>query len=116
MTPCEESLDLGAMKEAAAYLVGEHDFQSFCTKKMKKSSVRKLEEIRLEQLLGEIRITYRGNGFLYNMVRILTGTLIEVGSSKRNPKDIPGILEAKERQKAGATAPAQGLCLKEVRY
>ena len=78
--------------------------------------MRKLEEIRLEQLLGEIRITYRGNGFLYNMVRILTGTLMEVGSNKRNPKDIPGILAAKERQKAGAMAPAQGLCLKEVRY
>lgn len=104
------------MKEAAAYLVGEHDFQSFCTKKMKKSSVRKLEEIRLEQLLGEIRITYLGNGFLYNMVRILTGTLLEVGIGKLSPEDIPAILEAKERQKAGATAPAQGLCLKEVRY
>lgn len=116
MTPCEEPLDLDAMKEAAAYLVGEHDFQSFCTKKMKKSSVRKLEEIRLEQLLGEIRITYRGNGFLYNMVRILTGTLLEVGIGKLSPEDIPAILEAKERQKAGATAPAQGLCLKEVRY
>ena len=88
MTPCEEPLDLDAMKEAAAYLVGEHDFQSFCTKKMKKSSVRKLEEIRLEQLLGEIRITYLGNGFLYNMVRILTGTLLEVGIGKLSPEDI----------------------------
>ena len=78
--------------------------------------MRKLEEIRLEQLLGEIRITYRGNGFLYNMVRILTGTLLEVGIGKLSPEDIPAILEAKERQKAGATAPAQGLCLKEVRY
>ena len=105
------------MKEAAAYLVGEGDFQELLYKE--NEEIFRAEAGRnpsAEQLLGEIRITYRGNGFLYNMVRILTGTLLEVGIGKLSPEDIPAILEAKERQKAGATAPAQGLCLKEVRY
>ena len=104
------------MKEAAAYLVGEHDFQSFCTKKMKKSSVRKLEEIRLEQLLGEIRITYRGNGFLYNMVRIIAGVLIRVGRGFYTPEKVKEILDAKVHTSEGATAPPNGLVLMKIDY
>ena len=109
-------LDVKKMKEAAECLLGEHDFQSFCAKKMKKSTVRRLYEIRLEQVRGELKITYRGNGFLYHMVRIMTGTLIEVGIHERIPRDVKRILEAKERAQAGATAPAKGLTLLKVRY
>ena len=85
-------------------------------KKMKKSTVRTIYEIKLEEENGEIRITYRGNGFLYNMVRILTGTLIEVGRGEKMAESIDGILEAKERSGAGFTVPARGLTLSEVRY
>ena len=111
------ALDVDKMREAAQYLVGEHDFKSFCSnKKMKKSTVRTIYEIKLEEENGEIRITYRGNGFLYNMVRILTGTLIEVGRGEKMAESIEGILEAKERSSAGFTVPARGLTLSEVRY
>ena len=68
------------MEEAAQYLTGEHDFQSFCGKKMKKTAVRRLYAVEFKQLRGELQIYYRGSGFLYNMVRILTGTLIEGGA------------------------------------
>lgn len=115
--PLHEKLDIQAMEEAAAYLTGEHDFKSFCSnKKMKKSTVRKLYSIQVERLPQEIRITYTGEGFLYNMVRILTGTLIEVGRGKREAGEMPGILEARNREAAGFTAPARGLTLLEVRY
>jgi len=110
------SLDVKKMKEAAEYLSGEHDFQSFCAKKMKKSTVRRLSEIRLEQMPGELKITYRGNGFLYHMVRIMTGTLIEIGLHERIPQDMEKIIRAKERARAGAVAPAKGLTLLEIRY
>ena len=83
---------------------------------MKKSTVRTLYEIRLTQLPNELQIDYRGEGFLYNMVRILTGTLIEVGRGDRKPEEIPGILEGRDRGLAGFTAPARGLTLVEVRY
>lgn len=115
--PLQETLDIKAMKKAAEKLVGTHDFKSFCSnKKMKKSTVRTIYEIKLEEENGEIRITYRGNGFLYNMVRILTGTLIEVGRGEKMAESIEGILEAKERSSAGFTVPARGLTLSEVRY
>ncbi len=116
MTPWAEPLDVPAMEQAAGLLLGSHDFQSFCARKSKKSTVRRLDEIRLEQLPGELRLTYRGNGFLYQMVRILTGTLLEVGSGQKSPEEIPGILEARERRYAGATAPVQGLTLMQVLY
>ena len=99
------------------YLVGEHDFKSFCTEKPEvTNTVRTIYSLEVRKEQDMIIIRVKGNGFLYNMVRILTGTLLEVGIGKLSPEDIPAILEAKERQKAGATAPAQGLCLKEVRY
>lgn len=112
-----ESLDIGAMEQGASYLLGTHDFQSFCArKKMKKSTVRMIESIQIEKKGAEILLTYKGNGFLYNMVRILTGTLIEIGKGERKPEEIPMILEAKNREAAGTTAPASGLFLEQVDY
>lgn len=109
--------DIPAMERAAEYLVGEHDFNSFCENKhMKKSTVRIIHEIRLSEENGLIHIDFFGNGFLYHMVRILAGTLMEVGNGSRSPEDIPAILEAKSRPAAGFTAPAQGLFLVEVKY
>lgn len=111
------ALDMTAMRQAADLLIGEHDFQSFCsTKRSKKSTVRKLYEINIAEGNGEVTITFRGNGFLYNMVRILTGTLIEVGEGKRKPEEIPAILAAKDRTTAGFTAPPEGLMLISVAY
>ena len=112
-----EPLDVNRMRKAAGYLCGTHDFKSFCgNKKMKKSTVRTIFQIRIKELPGEIRIYYTGNGFLQNMVRILTGTLIEIGDGRRNPEDVLEILEAKNRERAGYTAPACGLTLLEVTY
>ncbi len=114
-----EPLNLPAIQQAAAYLTGTHDFKSFCSSKgLKKSSVRTLYDIRIEndgknQL---VTFTFTGNGFLYNMVRILSGTLIEIGLGLRQPEDIPAILEGKNRALAGHTAPAKGLFLMEVAY
>ena len=112
-----EPLDLEAMKKAAFYLLGTHDFKSFCArKKMKKSTVRMIESIDFQKEGDMIQITYRGNGFLYNMVRILTGTLIEVGKGERQPEEMKEILESQDRAKAGFTAPAQGLFMERVAY
>lgn len=112
-----EHLNVRAMEEAADELIGTHDFKSFCSnKRMKKSSVRKLNKIEITELEGELQIAYTGEGFLYNMVRIMTGTLIEVGQGKRLPKEMQEILEGKDRTLAGITAPARGLCLVEVLY
>lgn len=105
------------MRQAAALLVGTHDFKSFCgNKKMKKSTVRTIYDIRIEESDGELRLYYTGDGFLQNMIRILTGTLIEVGDGRREPQDMVQILEALDREKAGYTAPACGLTLVCVSY
>ena len=113
----ENPLDLEAMRKAAVHFLGTHDFKTFCAnKKMKKSTVRTITSIVIEQQEGIVSIRYTGNGFLYNMVRILTGTLIEVGRGKLMPEEMPGILEAKDRGAAGFIAPAQGLYLVEVKY
>lgn len=110
-------LDTKAMSEAAALLCGEHDFTSFTSnRRMKKSAVRRLDSIEIKRLGNELRITLCGSGFLYNMVRIIVGTLIEVGSGKRRAGDIPAVLAAHSRSEAGFTAPAQGLILWDVRY
>lgn len=113
-----EPLDLDAMKAAAACLVGKHDFKAFTSnKKSRKSTVRTIDEIKLEKAGNEIIITYSGDGFLYHMVRILTGTLIEVGLGQRTPESIIELLgEKASRDLAGALVPAKGLCLVEVRY
>lgn len=113
----ENPLNLEVMREAAGYLVGTHDFKTFCAnKKMKKSTVRTIYSIEIEENNGIVSIKYRGNGFLYNMVRILTGTLIEVGRGMRKPEEMKEIIDAQDRGAAGFTAPAQGLYLVEVEY
>ena len=113
----EEPLDVAAMNEAAKKLIGTHDFKAFCgNPKMKKSTVRTIYEIEITETAQEIRLRFTGNGFLQNMVRILTGTLVEVGLGQRSPKEMEKILESKKRENAGATMPAKGLTLLEVRY
>lgn len=105
------------MKEAAAYLCGEHDFASFCANpKMKKSTVRLVDSIEINKKGNYITFTYHGTGFLQHMVRILTGTLLEVGYGYREPASMKELIEAKDRKLAGETAPAMGLCLIEVDY
>ena len=112
-----EALDTAAMEQAAALLLGRHDFRSFCSvTKMKKSTVRELRDISITRRGPMLCLRFTGSGFLYNMVRILVGTLLEVGSGKRSPGDMPRILEARDRQAAGFTAPAQGLFLWEQGY
>lgn len=113
----EDPLDLAAMEQAAGYLTGEHDFRSFCgNRRFKKSTVREVFHIGVEVCGSDLTLVYRGDGFLYNMVRILTGTLLEVGLGQRTPESMVDILEARERTAAGKTAPAQGLVLQEVYY
>ena len=115
--PLPVVLDISAMRKAAGYLQGEHDFSAFTNaKKMKKSPVRRIDEILLDEKEEELQIYYTGNGFLYNMARILTGTLLEIGEGVRSPEEIPGILSAGKRENAGFLAPAGGLILWEVRY
>ena len=112
----EESLDIPAMERAAALLVGEHDFSAFCgNPKMKKSTVRFLRSVEIRREGAELQLRFTGNGFLYNMARILTGTLIEVGRGQRAPESIPALFGGKRAQ-AGFLAPPQGLCLQEVFY
>ena len=110
-------LDIERMRRAAALLEGEHDFTAFCAnRRMKKSAVRRLESIVISENGGELRFELTGDGFLYNMVRIIVGTLIEVGARSRAAEDMPAILASKDRERAGYTAPAQGLSLWQVRY
>lgn len=112
-----DPLDLGAMQKAAEYFLGSHDFSAFCSlKRMKRSAVRHIDLLRVERIGDEIRFTVSGDGFLYNMVRIIVGTLLEVGKGIIAPDAIPDILASLDRQNAGYTAPAKGLCLEEVRY
>ena len=110
-------LNLPNMRRAAAALTGTHDFKSFCCAQSEaENTVRTLYELDIRKD-GELLVfTARGSGFLYNMVRILVGTLLEVGRGKRKPEDMPAILEKKDRQAAGMTAPPQGLTLVEIRY
>ena len=111
------SYDIEAMQRAANALIGEHDFKSFCDNRhMKKSTVRSIHNIRIVLQDDRITMDFYGNGFLYHMVRILVGTLLEVGSGKRSADDISRILQALDRREAGFTAPAQGLFLVEVTY
>lgn len=108
---------LEAMREAAAYLEGEHDFTSFSSAKTEiVDRVRIIDFIKIEEFEGEIIFRVKGNGFLYNMVRIIAGTLLEVGNGKYQPGEVVKMLEAKDRSAAGKTAPAHGLYLWEVNY
>lgn len=113
------SLDTEVMRLAAERLCGTHDFRSFCgNRKMKKSTVRTLYSVDICQKPGSslVTLSFTGNGFLQNMVRILTGTLIEIGLGERDWRTVDDILRAKDRQAAGFTAPAEGLCLVQVIY
>ena len=105
------------MKAAAGMLCGEHDFAAFTNvKHMKKSTVRRIDAIDIEQTGDELRLCFTGNGFLYNMVRILTGTLLEIGTGEREPEEIPEILASHRREQAGFLVPAKGLILWDVQY
>ncbi len=111
------TLDIDAMERATEYLIGVHDFKSFCgNKHMKKSTIRQIYSIEFCEKEDELCIYFCGSGFLQNMVRIITGTLIEVGEKKINPEDMKTILDGKDRQLAGVMAPAKGLTLMEVEY
>ena len=116
VTVIPERLNISLMEEAAGHLLGQHDFSAFCgNAKMKKSTVRYIRAIEIKPLGEEIQIYFTGNGFLHNMVRILVGTLIEVGRGERSAGSSPDLFGGK-RAEAGFLAPAQGLCLMEVFY
>ena len=109
------TFDVEAMREAAAYLVGEHDFKSFCAVNAQvETTVRCITDLQVIEEGKNLIIRVTGNGFLYNMVRIIAGTLMEVGQGKRTPKSTQEVLAALDRQAAGPTAPAHGLML--VKY
>lgn len=111
-----ESLDLARMRAAAERLTGTHDFAGFSAGRTKKSTVRTLRELTVTHAGPELRFTLRGDGFLHHMVRIIVGTLLEIGRGDREPDCIDEILTGKVRAAAGFTVPAKGLCLMEVEY
>lgn len=109
-------VDISAMQEAAGYLLGTHDFSAFCANKhMKKSTIRTITRLEVVRIGEEIHFTVSGNGFLHNMVRILVGTLMEVGEGIRSPQSMVTLFGA-DRAMAGALMPPAGLCLMEVVY
>ncbi len=115
--PFPAALDVPAMERAAALLVGTHDFTGFCgNRRMKKSAVRTLRRIELAREGEELRLRFEGDGFLYHMVRILVGTLLEVGTGERSAEEMPELLASRDRARAGFTAPAKGLTLWDVEY
>ncbi len=110
-------LDIDKMRQAASYLVGEHDFVSFCNVRTDvENTVRTITALDILTNGNEITIRITGNGFLYNMVRIIVGTLVRVGRGFYEPEKVKEILEAKDRKAAGVTAPAHGLVLVEIKY
>lgn len=110
-------IDMEKMRKAAEYLTGTHDFKAFMAAGSKVvNTVRTIYSIKIEENDEYIKIYYHGNGFLYNMVRILTGTILYASIGKLNVDDIPDIIEKGERELAGITVPAHGLCLENVYY
>ena len=110
-------LDVEKMRQAAAILEGEHDFKSFCqTGAQVESTVRTIYSVEVEEQGCDLVIRVCGNGFLYNMVRIIAGTLLEVGQGKKTPESMAQILEALDRKAAGPTAPAHGLTLMKYEF
>lgn len=110
-------LDIDKMRSEAKSLIGEHDFKGFMSSGSSvKDTVRTIYDISITEKEDLIVLEVEGNGFLYNMVRIISGTLVEVGLNNIEPEDIPKIIEAKNRQMAGKTLPPQGLFLMEVEY
>lgn len=111
------TLDVEAMRRAAGYLVGEHDFKSFCQAGAQvESTVRNIFSVELLEQGPELVLRICGSGFLYNMVRIIAGTLLEVGQGRRRPEDMEAVLAACDRRAAGPTAPARGLTLVEYEF
>ena len=111
------ALDLERMREAATHLIGKHDFVTFCgVLPQKGATVRTVHAIAIEAQGELVRVHVAGAGFLHRMVRIITGTLLDVGAGRREPADVAAMLAARDRSAAGPTAPPQGLCLVEVRY
>ena len=116
VTVIPEKLDVDAMRQAAVHFRGQHDFAAFCgNKRMKKSTVRQIYFLEIESHGEEIHILINGNGFLQNMVRIIVGTLVDVGQGSRAPDSIPALFDGK-RSETGPLMPPQGLCLMEVEY
>lgn len=111
------TLDIDKMRQAASYLIGEHDFVSFCNIRTDvENTVRTIQELDIITNGDEITIRITGNGFLYNMVRIIVGTLVRVGRGFYEPEKVKEILEARDRKAAGVTAPAHGLILTKIEY
>ena len=111
-----EKLDKRAMEHAAKYLIGTKDFSSFTDDKSEKDKVRTIYEIQILENAGVYEFVYVGDGFLQHMIRIVTGTLLEIGSGKRQPEELAKIIESKERAKAGFMTPGKGLFLDKVKY
>ena len=111
------SLDMAAMREAAGYIVGTHDFICFMAAGSQvKDTVRTVYSLELERENDVVTMTIQGNGFLYNMVRIIAGTLIMVGRGQIKPQEVKNIIDKRDRREAGPTAPAKGLTLKVIEY
>lgn len=113
-----QKLDVSKMREALKYFEGTHDFKGFKSSggSEKKTTVRTLTKLELKESDGIIKVELSGDGFLYNMVRIIVGTIVDVGLGKIKVEDIPEIIESKDRTKAGKTLPPHGLYLVQVRY
>lgn len=112
-----KKLDIDRMREAAAYFVGQHDFRNFCSSHTQaRSTVRIIYSLDIEQEEDEIVITVCGNGFLYNMVRMIAGTLVDIGTGRMEPEEIPRILARRDRVYSVSKAPAKGLTLKDIEF
>ena len=117
VTLLDHVVDENAMQQAAQYLIGQHDFRAFCgNPKMRKSTVRTVDSITVERRKDRVIFTFHGDGFLQNMVRIMVGTLLEVGRGFWQPEQVRDILASCDRKQAGPTAPPEGLCLMKVDY
>ena len=116
--PDADSLDIEEMKRAASYIVGTHDFKCFETAggTPRESTVRTVSSLEITSDSETVQIEITGDGFLYNMVRIIVGTLVEVGTGRKRAEELPGIIESRNRGNAGFTAPPQGLYLKEIYF
>jgi len=116
-TQVKYELDTEKMEQASKFFIGKHDFSAFCASGNSTTDfVRTIFEIKIESVADEIHFYITGDGFLYNMVRIIVGTLVAVGKNKPKPKENPAIIESKNRKKAGKTMPACGLYLFRVEY
>ena len=113
---CREKPDIEAMRDAVQYLIGPKNFTSFTDDKECKDPIRRITNIKIVSTGEKVRITYYGTGFLYHMVRILTGTLLEIGTGKREASMLPVVIAAEDRSLAGFLAPARGLFLRKVYY